>query len=111
MSGSSWYVYIVQCSDLSLYTGVTTDLLRRIDEHNQGDKGARYTRARRPVSLVYFEQTDSRATAGKREHALKQHPVEQKRQVIEKSHTQCQQTLSQLYYGNENQALISHLKR
>ena len=51
---SSWYTYIVQCADLSLYTGITTDLLRRIEEHNSSPNGARYTRARRPVQLVYF---------------------------------------------------------
>ena len=53
-SKSQWFVYIVECSDKSLYTGITNDLEKRITVHNQG-KGAKYTRARRPVSLKYYE--------------------------------------------------------
>lgn len=49
----SWFVYIVECSDGSLYTGATTDLDRRVAEHNGGKKGARFTRGRRPVRLVW----------------------------------------------------------
>lgn len=67
-----WYVYLLRCSDNSLYTGITTDLERRLQEHNSCDKrGARYTRARRPVQLVYFEKQVDRSLACKRESALK----------------------------------------
>lgn len=70
---SNWAVYIVQCSDDSLYTGITTDVTRRVGEHNQdNNKGARYTRARRPVTLVYSEACDNRALASQREYAIKQ---------------------------------------
>jgi len=66
-----WKVYIVECADKSLYTGVTVDIKRRIDEHNNSSKGARYTRTRRPVSLVYQESYESRSEACSREYALK----------------------------------------
>ena len=65
-----WFVYVVRCSDQSLYTGVTTDAGRRIDEHNDG-RGARYTRSRGPVKLVYLEKAENRGQALKREHELK----------------------------------------
>jgi len=71
-SNSSWFVYILQCSDDSLYTGVATDLERRLHEHNHSPLGARYTRARRPVEMIYSEQVESRSEACKREHEIKQ---------------------------------------
>ncbi len=67
-----WYVYLARCRDGSLYAGITTDLERRIEEHNHSSKGARYTRARRPVTLAYWEICGDRAAASRREHALKQ---------------------------------------
>lgn len=67
-----WFVYVVRCADDTLYTGITTDMLRRINEHNGGTvSGARYTRSRRPVTLAYLEGADSRATATQRERAIK----------------------------------------
>lgn len=63
---------MVECADKTLYSGITTDLERRIQEHNNSDKGARYTRAKRPVVLVYSEQLPDRSTASKREYELKQ---------------------------------------
>jgi putative endonuclease len=66
-----WYVYMVCCKDNSYYTGITTDLSRRIEEHNSPKKGARYTRTRRPVELVYFENAASRAIATRRECQIK----------------------------------------
>lgn len=69
---SSWFVYIVECVDGSLYTGVTTDVERRVQEHNSGRAGARYTRARRPVRLVYSEAADDRSSALIREIEIKQ---------------------------------------
>ena len=68
---SGWYVYILRCSDNSLYTGVTNDLVRRLNQHNNTKLGAKYTRARRPVELVYNEQVDNRSMAGKRECEIK----------------------------------------
>lgn len=65
------YVYIVMCADGTLYTGWTTDLARRITEHNSGKKGSRYTRARRPVRLVYSEDCPSRIFAMRREAQIK----------------------------------------
>lgn len=66
-----WYVYIVKCCDDSLYTGITVDVDRRILEHNTSNKGAKYTRSRRPVKLVHIETYDNRSTASKRESAIK----------------------------------------
>ncbi len=66
-----YYVYIVKCADETLYTGIATELERRIDEHNSSDKGAKYTRIRRPVSLVYSEEYPDRSLASKREYEIK----------------------------------------
>jgi putative endonuclease len=66
-----YYVYIVQCADETLYTGIATELARRIEEHNHSDKGAKYTRARRPVTLVYHETFEDRSSASKREYEIK----------------------------------------
>ena len=68
-----WAVYMLRCSDGTFYTGITTDVARRVAEHNgEGRLGARYTRSRRPVTLVYTEPADSRAAAARREAAIKQ---------------------------------------
>ncbi|MCX5871172.1 MAG: GIY-YIG nuclease family protein [Deltaproteobacteria bacterium] len=77
-----WYVYIVRCSDNTLYTGITTDLSRRLLEHNSGPKGARYTRSRRPVALVYCEQVASRSAATSRESHIKKLKISQKGQLV-----------------------------
>ncbi|MDP8293198.1 MAG: GIY-YIG nuclease family protein [Candidatus Orphnella occulta] len=66
-----WYVYIVRCKDKSLYTGITTDIARRVSEHNKG-KGGACTRVRRPVKLLYQEQYLTRSEALKREYQIKQ---------------------------------------
>ncbi|MBP3729040.1 MAG: GIY-YIG nuclease family protein [Lachnospiraceae bacterium] len=65
------YIYILRCSDGSLYTGWTTDLQKRVAAHNAG-KGAKYTRARRPVELIYSEVFDDKIAAQRREYAIKQ---------------------------------------
>jgi putative endonuclease len=78
----TWYVYILLCGDGTLYTGITTDLERRLKEHNHGQRGAKYTRARRPIVLVYSEPADCRSTACKREWALKQLNATDKRRLI-----------------------------
>lgn len=67
----SYYVYIVECSDKTLYTGIATDLKRRLDEHNSSEKGAKYTRNRRPVKLMYKEELQDRSSASKREYTIK----------------------------------------
>lgn len=82
MANDHWYVYIVRCSDNSLYTGVARDLQQRICEHNEGKRGARYTRARRPVELVYQEQAADRSAAQKREYVIKQLSPSQKRRLV-----------------------------
>jgi len=72
-AAQGWYVYIVRCADGSLYTGVTTDPVRRINEHNRSKRlAAAYTRARRPVMLVYKERLPDRSMALKREYQIKQ---------------------------------------
>lgn len=79
---TNWYVYILQCHDSSLYTGITTDLERRVQEHNQAKAGAKYTKARRPVALVYSEQSESRSSASKREAQLKKMSRIQKLELV-----------------------------
>lgn len=71
------YMYVVKCSDNTLYTGYTTDLKRRIDTHNAG-KGAKYTRNRRPVTLIYTETFESKKAAMQAEYAFKQKTRSQK---------------------------------
>lgn len=66
-----WYVYIVMCSDCSLYTGISIDVQKRIEMHNSG-RGAKYTRTRLPVHKVYSEKVGSKSAALKREYAIKQ---------------------------------------
>lgn len=79
---SPWFVYILSCSDGTLYTGITTDLDRRVGEHNAGKNGARYTRSRRPVRLAYREAAKSRSEAARREHQIRRLPAEQKRALM-----------------------------
>ena len=68
---SDWFVYILRCRDNTLYTGITTALERRVDEHNGSPKGAKYTKARRPVELLYSEKCGDKSSASKREIAIK----------------------------------------
>ena len=72
-----WYVYIVQCSDGTLYTGITTDVNRRLNEHNSG-KGAKYTRSRVPVTLMAVTEAGTRSEASKEEYFIKQLSKEEK---------------------------------
>lgn len=78
----SHFVYIVECSDGSLYTGYTTDVERRVNEHNNGT-GAKYTRGRTPVSLVHTEQFDTRSDAMSREYEIKQFSRSKKESLID----------------------------
>jgi len=76
-------VYIVECSDGTFYTGIAADVARRTREHNESPKGARYTRARRPVRLVYREEHPDKSSALKREYAIKKLSRLQKSVLIE----------------------------
>lgn len=78
------YTYILVCNDGTYYTGWTTDLEHRLKAHNQGT-GAKYTKARRPVSLVYYEAYETKSEAMKREYAIKQLSRKEKEHLI---HTQ-----------------------
>ena len=69
-TAAAWQVYILKCGDGSLYTGITTDIDQRLTTHNAG-KGAKYTRGRLPVTLIYAEPADNRATASQREAVIK----------------------------------------
>lgn len=66
----SWHVYIIRCSDDSLYTGITTDIQRRLREH-QSARGAKYFRGRRPLAVVYLESGHDRGSASRREAQIK----------------------------------------
>ncbi len=67
-----WHVYLLLCADGTLYTGVTTDCQRRLKEHNESNRlGAKYTRCRRPVALVWHEPARNRSEACQREYAIK----------------------------------------
>lgn len=69
---AAWCIYMLRCADGSLYTGISTDVARRVAEHNgDGPLGARYTRSRRPVEVVYVEPAGNRAEAARREAAIK----------------------------------------
>ncbi len=76
-----WYVYIVQCADRTLYTGIAKDLDARLAQHNAGD-GAKYTRARRPVQLVYSERAEGRGLAQQREFVIKRMQTAAKHRLI-----------------------------
>jgi len=78
-----WYTYIVQCSDNTLYTGVTTDVQRRIRQHN-GELvwGAKYTRVRQPVELVYQAEFQNRSEASREEYRIKQLSKDEKKNLI-----------------------------
>lgn len=68
---TQYFLYIIQCDDGTLYTGITTDLERRIAEHNQSSLGARYTRGRGPFKLAYSKEFDNRSLASKEEYRIK----------------------------------------
>ena len=79
--GVPWTVYLLRCADGSLYTGITTDLNRRCQQHNAGT-ASRYTRSRRPTCLVYQEAHANRSQASKREAAIKALSRRQKESMI-----------------------------
>ena len=83
VSQSPWFVYLVRCKDNTFYCGIAKDLARRLEEHNSTDKGAKYTRGRRPVELVYTEEVTSRAKATQREGQIKRLTLAQKMTLIQ----------------------------
>ena len=66
-----YYLYILKCADDTLYTGITTDITRRVAEHNTGKKGAKYTQSRRPVSVVFSKKYKNRSKASQEEAKIK----------------------------------------
>ncbi len=78
---SNWYLYILRCKDDTLYTGITTDVEKRLEAHRSG-KGAKYTRGRSPLELVYRESCGSHSDALKREHQVKMLTREEKQNLI-----------------------------
>lgn len=80
-----WHVYIIKCKDKSLYTGISTDPDRRVAEHNSADKGAKYTRARRPVRIVYKSEFKNRSLAAKEEARIKKMDRMEKLDLIKKT--------------------------
>lgn len=78
---NSYYVYILRCSDGSLYTGITKDIKKRIAEHNS-KSGAKYTRSRLPVRLLYFEEGYEKSDALKREIAIKKLTKKKKEELV-----------------------------
>ncbi|MFC7113927.1 GIY-YIG nuclease family protein [Natronoarchaeum sp. GCM10025703] len=79
---STHYVYVLECADETLYTGYTTDVERRVNEHDSG-AGAKYTRGRTPVELVHTEEYETKAAAMSREYEIKQLSRSEKEQLIE----------------------------
>ncbi len=77
-----YFLYILECSDKSLYSGITLDLKRRVKEHNSSELGAKYTRGRRPVKLVFFKKFKNRSTASKEEARIKKLSREEKLKLI-----------------------------
>lgn len=91
---NNWTVYIVQCSDDTLYTGICRNVQRRVHEHNKLKSAARYTRVRRPVQLVYQEQLASRSAAAQREYRIKKLNTEKKRDLIKQQSVAAQTRLN-----------------
>ena len=79
--GSKWYLYILRCADNTLYTGITTDVAKRVEAHRSG-KGAKYTRGRGPLELAYREECGTHSDALKREAQIKKLSREQKQALI-----------------------------
>jgi len=81
-TNNTWFVYFLRCNDNSLYAGITTDIERRLYQHNHSKLGAKYTRAKRPVTLAFIETASNKSSASKREYQLKQLSKAQKEQLV-----------------------------
>lgn len=79
---NTWFVYLLRCADSSLYAGITTDLNRRLHEHNHTNLGAKYTKARRPVTLAFVENSLDRSSASKQEYILRKLTKAKKEQKV-----------------------------
>ncbi len=77
-----WFVYILECSDNTLYTGITTNIERREEEHNSSEKWAKFTKMRRPVKMVFTQECNDRSDASKKEYAIKKLTRTQKFEII-----------------------------
>ncbi len=84
MNDKKYFVYIVECADGSYYTGYTTDIQRRLNEHNYSSRSAKYTRSRRPVKLIHSEEYNTLSEALKREHAIKKLSRKRKKDLVSK---------------------------
>ena len=84
MSDGNHHVYVLRCADDTLYTGYTTDIERRVEEHDSGE-GAKYTRGRTPVELVHVESFDSQSAAMSREYEIKQLSRARKESLVERN--------------------------
>lgn len=80
-----WFVYILKCSDDSFYTGITTDIERRLMEHNTSKKSAKYTRMRRPLLLIYSKNVGTKSEASIEEYRIKQLTRSQKEELLKES--------------------------
>lgn len=81
---NEYFVYLVECKDKTIYCGYTNNLDKRINNHNNSIKGAKYTKNRRPVRLIYFESFDNKSSALKREHFIKKLTRDEKLNLIAK---------------------------
>ena len=80
-----WFLYVLQCSDGTYYTGITTSISRRLNEHNLSPRGAKYTKTRRPVEVVYWTCFRDRSSAQKAEYKFKRLTRKQKEKIINES--------------------------
>ena len=81
----TWFLYVVECKDGTLYTGITTDVQRRVEEHNSKSCGAKYTKSRRPVKLVYQKEYPDRSSVSKAEWAFKKLSRKNKLEALKSS--------------------------
>ncbi len=87
-----WYVYLLRCSDDSLYCGITNNLLNRLNTHNRG-KGSKYTRSRLPVHIAWCEESSSRSSALKREAFIKRLSKKSKELIVKESQAKTKQVI------------------
>lgn len=84
---NTWFVYLLRCNDNSLYAGITTDIERRLHQHNHTKLGAKYTRAKRPVTLAFIESATDKSSASKREYQLRKLTKTSKEQLVSTYHS------------------------
>ena len=81
--GNKWFLYVLNCSDGTYYTGITTDVIRRLHEHNFTKKGAKYTRSRRPSKVVFCHEYESRSASAKAEYRFRRLSRQEKEKIIQ----------------------------